>query len=56
MNWHVLPVDDIEEHEQSTTCKCEPKVIHENGDIIIVHNSFDGSEGIEWANEILKNN
>lgn len=51
MNWHVLPVDDIKPHEESTTCKCEPKVIHVNGNMVIVHNSFDGREGLEWFNE-----
>lgn len=55
MNWHVTPVDDLEPHEESTTCKCDPKVIHENGNMIIVHNSFDGREGVEWVNEILNN-
>lgn len=55
MNWHVTPVGDLKEHEESTTCKCEPKVLHENGDMIVVHNSFDGREGIEVVNEILKN-
>lgn len=53
MNYHVLPKNDLETHEQSTTCKCEPTVLHENGNMIIVHNSFDGREGIEWTNEIL---
>lgn len=56
MNWHVLPINDIEQHEESTTCKCNPKIIHENGNMIIVHNSFDGREGVEWVNEILKTN
>lgn len=49
----VLPTNDIEEHEESTTCKCEPKVIYENGEMIVVHNSFDGREGLEIVNEIL---
>jgi hypothetical protein len=55
---HVFPLDDIEEHNLSdsgNTCKCDPKVIIQlNAEIIVVHNSFDGREGIEWANEILK--
>lgn len=51
----VIPVGDIEPHEESTTCKCEPKVIYENGEMIVVHNSFDGREGLEWFNEIIKN-
>jgi hypothetical protein len=53
MAWHVLPTNDLEEHEESTTCKCEPRVLYENGEMIIVHNSFDGREGVEIANEIL---
>lgn len=35
-------------------CKCEPRIEYqEKGTIIVVHNSFDGREGVEWANEIL---
>lgn len=50
---HVLPIGDLEEHEETTTCKCEPNIIKENGELIVVHNSFDGREGVEWANDIL---
>lgn len=52
---HVHPIDDSEEHElEGTQCKCNPQVIIEsNSDIIVVHNSFDGREAVEWANEIL---
>lgn len=53
MNWHVLPVDDIDEHEEATTCKCEPRVEHINGNMVIIHNAFDGREGIEMFNEII---
>ena len=54
--YHVLPINDIEEHEESSTCKCEPRAEkQENGNIIIIHNSFDGREGVEWTNEILNN-
>lgn len=51
--WHTLPVDDIEEHEESSTCKCEPEVEKVEGDLLIIHNSFDGREAVEWANDIL---
>jgi hypothetical protein len=54
---HVSPIDDLEEHDLTdtgNTCKCNPTIIIEDdSDIIVVHNSFDGREGIEWANEIL---
>ncbi len=55
---HVVPVGDVEPHEERYTegyeCKCDPKieVVHET--ILVIHNSFDGREGVEIVNEILK--
>ncbi len=51
---HIIPINDWEEHEERSTCKCQPKILQENGEIIIIHNSFDGREAVEWANKILK--
>ena len=61
---HVIPIDDIEEHEDwigwldgypSHGCNCLPKIeLSEKGAWIFIHNSYDGREGIEWATEILK--
>jgi len=52
---HVLPVDDLEPHdEEETTCKCEPRVEFVEGGILVVHNSFDNREIIEQVNEILE--
>lgn len=42
--YNILPVNDIEEHTEDSTCKCKPKVIFEGSEMIIVHNSFDGRE------------
>ena len=51
---HVHPLDDLEEHDiNSTNCKCKPTIIKEGNEFIVIHNSFDGREGVEWANEIL---
>lgn len=52
--YHVLPVGDLKKHTESYTCECKPIVEHEGGNIIVIHNSFDGREGVEWANEILE--
>lgn len=53
---HILPVNDIEEHTEESTCKCGPQVIFENGEMIIIHNSFDGREYIEeLTSNICKN-
>lgn len=55
---HIHPICDIEEHDTSdlgNTCKCNPAVIIEpDSEMIIIHNSFDGREGVEWVNEVLK--
>lgn len=60
---HVVPVDDIENHTTELawvglmhmfTCKCKPRLEFEKDKIIIIHSSFDGREGLEWANELLK--
>lgn len=52
---HIIPLNDDEEHTEDSTCKCEPTMFEEEGDMIFVHNSFDGREGVEFANEILNN-
>lgn len=44
MTYHVLPVNDLKEHTEDTICECRPKVIFENGNMIVIHNSFDGRE------------
>jgi len=41
---HVTPINDLHDHEESTTCKCGPSVKFENGEMIVIHNSFDGRE------------
>lgn len=62
--YHVYPINDVHEHDlgykYSDTgdlvhiCKCQPVLKGaDEGYPIVVHNSFDGREGIEWANEIL---
>jgi hypothetical protein len=62
--YHVLPIGDIETHvekciypaigEPHCNCKCCPEHRRENDGLIIIHNSFDGREVFEQANENLK--
>jgi hypothetical protein len=50
----IIPINDIKEHdEESTICECNPEVIFENGEMIIIHNAFDGRELEEQINKIL---
>ena len=55
MTLHVVPIDDLKEHEESTTCECTPMITFENGDMIVVHSSFDGREFGECNYKKLKN-
>ena len=52
--YHIIPVNDLKEHEDSSTCHCSPSVCLEGGDIFIVHNSYDGREIIERFIENVK--
>ena len=45
---HILPVNDLKQHEESTTCECLPSVEFENGEMLVIHNSFDGRENKEY--------
>ena len=51
--YHVIPNNDTRNHRESYICHCLPEVKHEGANMIIVHNSFDGREGVEWVNEII---
>lgn len=48
---HILPVNDIKEHEEESTCHCCPSLIEESGEMILVHNAFDQRELLETAFE-----
>lgn len=39
---NVVPLNDIEEHVEDTTCWCVPTIEESNGEIIVIHNAFDG--------------
>lgn len=47
MIYHILPCGDIKPHEESSTCDCIPEVIIESGNMIMVHNAYDGREKME---------
>ena len=54
---HILPINDLKEHEESTTCECKPKIeILEDGEIMVIHNSYDGREFIEELVSNINNN
>ncbi len=50
--WHVVPNNDLKPHtEVGVSCKCRPRVeVVENGNRVVVHNSYDGREFFEVEN------
>lgn len=51
---HVLPVNDLEPHEEvGTACKCEPRVEFAEGGMLVIHNAYDNREILEKVNQIL---
>lgn len=51
---HIYPINDLQEHEMSSTCFCNPQIKDAaNGELLCVHNSLDGREAVEVANELL---
>ena len=41
---HVLPINDLREHEESRNCWCEPALHREGDTVIVTHRSADGPE------------
>lgn len=63
---HITPVGDEKRHYEKITflphkdgrycpCHCLPTEEVINNELIVTHNSFDGRQGVENANKILKN-
>ena len=45
---HVIPIEDLREHEDSRECWCQPCFDRSDiGRVIVIHNSMDGRELIE---------
>jgi hypothetical protein len=42
---HVVPLNDLREHELNRSCWCQPHYDEEDG--IVIHNSLDGREAFE---------
>ncbi len=44
---NIVPVNDLKEHIKNSTCHCNPSIEFENGEMIVIHNSYDGREFVE---------
>ena len=52
--WNILPNNDLKPHKRNSSCRCKPRVIFENGEMIVIHNSYDGREFREELIEKIK--
>lgn len=41
---HVIPINDINVHEHSAECPCNPRIIAHEGEVFVFHNSYDKRE------------
>lgn len=47
---HVIPINDLSQHRDASTCWCSPQAVTlDNGDTVIVHQARDGREHLERA-------
>lgn len=47
---NVVPINDLKPHTDGPECACGPRVERfDNGNRVIVHNSYDGREILENA-------
>lgn len=46
---HVLPVNDLREHEETRDCWCHPDLTREDkyATVVVVHHAEDGRELVE---------
>lgn len=47
---NIIPLEDTEEHLENEKCKCNPEILIENEEEIVVHHAFDNREIIEQIN------
>ena len=45
--WHVVPVDDLKQHDEVGICWCKPRIERHGNGFVVTHNSADGRELIE---------
>lgn len=61
--WHVIPLGEkhIEKCDMNTAnglpiclCKCSPSIRTKGDGLVVMHNSFNRREGVEWAKRTFK--
>ena len=50
--FHVLPINDLREHEENGNCWCIPRIEYEEFIPIYIHNSMDRREEYEQGRKV----
>lgn len=50
--WHVVPLNDLREHDLNGSCWCRPTLDDSQSDPIWIHNSMDGREKFETGERL----
>lgn len=49
---HVVPTNDLREHEPDHRCWCRPDIKYVGVGVMVVHNSADGREAYEQGRKL----
>jgi hypothetical protein len=41
---NIVPVNDLKEHTEDSTCECMPSVEFHYGEMFVIHNAYDNRE------------
>lgn len=52
--WHVVPIDDLRDHEPDKACWCRPTLNEEEDGDVYIHHSLDGRELYETGERKLQ--
>ena len=54
---HVIPVNDLRPHDENGfLCPCNPSVEQVGNGYVVIHNSWDGREITEFAEDYVNDN
>jgi|Laugrespbdmm15sd_2_1035082.scaffolds.fasta_scaffold12957_6 hypothetical protein len=46
--WHIVPLNDLRDHEESVDCWCQPELLDDDyADCVYLHPAMDGREAFE---------
>lgn len=52
--WHVIPLNDLREHDPSEDCWCKPTLDDDGDDYVFLHHALDGRELYETGERKLQ--